>query len=216
MLANDPAGAAAMAEAWLPGGGGEAATHCLGLAKLALGEAETGARMLQDLAAGSQALPAERAQVFDQAGQAWMLAANVPRALDAYSQALVLSPQDPNLLVDRAGAEAALDQNEGAVRDLTLALDLDPARDDARVLRASAWRNLGRLDLAQDDVDQALSRDPDNAEALLERGILRQRASDEAGARRDWERAITLQPDSDTADLAQQDLALLEAGPERR
>jgi regulator of sirC expression with transglutaminase-like and TPR domain len=59
-------------------------------------------------------------------------------------------------------------------------------------------------------------RDPDNAEALLERGILRQRHDDRAGARRDWERAIELSPDSTTADLAQQNLALLEAGPDRR
>jgi regulator of sirC expression with transglutaminase-like and TPR domain len=75
---------------------------------------------------------------------------------------------------------------------------------------------MGQLDRAQDSLDLALGRDPDNAEALLERGILRQRHDDRAGARRDWERAIELSPDSTTADLAQQNLALLEAGPDRR
>ena len=52
-------------------------------------------------------------------------------------------------------------------------------------------------------------------EALLEHGILRQRVDDQAGARQDWERAISLEPDSATADLAQQNLALLDAGPDR-
>jgi regulator of sirC expression with transglutaminase-like and TPR domain len=68
---------------------------------------------------------------------------------------------------------------------------------------------LGR---AQDDVDRAIALDPDDAEALLERGILRQRRADQAGARNDWERAIALAPDSATADLAEQNLALLQAG----
>jgi regulator of sirC expression with transglutaminase-like and TPR domain len=58
--------------------------------------------------------------------------------------------------------------------------------------------------------------DPDNAEGLLERGILRQRKRDEAGARADWQRIMALVPGTPTADLAQQDLALLEAGPERQ
>ena len=75
---------------------------------------------------------------------------------------------------------------------------------------------MGQLELAQDDIDRALMLDPDRPDALLERGILRQRRNDRSGARDDWERAISLAPDSSTADLAQQNLALLEAGPSRR
>ena len=84
------------------------------------------------------------------------------------------------------------------------------------MLRGAARRHLGRLALAQDDVDRALALDPGDAEALLERGILRQRRNDADGARADWERTIALAPDGQAADLAQQNLALLEAGPERR
>ena len=40
--------------------------------------------------------------------------------------------------------------------------------------------------------------------------------SPEAQARADWERAMELAPDSATADLAMQNLALSEAGPQRR
>ena len=95
-------------------------------------------------------------------------------------------------------------------------LERDPHRPDALVLRAAALRHLQHLDLAQGDVERALALDPDDAEALLERGILRQHRDDAPGARGDWERAITLAPDSGTADLAQQNLALLDAGPERK
>ncbi len=215
MLPTDPAGAAAMAEAWLPAGG-DAARHCLALSKLELGEAAAGARLLEALATGSFAAPAARAQVFDQAAQAWSMAGQPAPALRAATRALDLSADDVSLLVDRATIEMALEQPEPAMRDLGRALDLDASRSDALVLRGSAWRALGRLDLAQDDIQRALERDPDDPEALLERGILRQRANDEGGARRDWERAISLDPDSSTADLAQQDLALLDAGPERQ
>ena len=53
-------------------------------------------------------------------------------------------------------------------------------------------------------------------EALLERGILRQRRGDSAGARADWQRASDLAPDTATGDLAEQNMQLLAAGPERR
>jgi len=84
------------------------------------------------------------------------------------------------------------------------------------VFRAAAAREEGHLRRAQDDIDRALAQDPEDADALLERGILRQRRGDTRGAREDWQRAMELDPDSATGDLAQQNLALLEAGPERR
>ncbi len=108
-----------------------------------------------------------------------------------------------------------LGQYQDAVDDLTHALDIDANRADALVLRAAAWRHLGQLELAQDDVDRALMREPENPEAYLERGILRQRRGDRTGAQSDWMEAKTLAPDSGTSDLAEQNLALLEAGPER-
>ena len=207
---------ARMGEAWLPNGGGDAARHCLALSKLEVGEADVGARMLESLAADSQAAPVARARVFDQADQAWMVAGEPDRAVAAGTRALALSPDDVDLLADRAAALMALDRFEEVARDLGQALEIDASRDDVLVMRGSALRHMGRLDEARDDIDRALGRDPDDAEALLERGILRERSNDASGARADWERAISLEPDSDTADLAQQDLALLDAGPDRR
>ena len=138
-------------------------------------------------------------------------------AKDQAAMTAVLGPEREKLLSgDPVEDAAALNRFEDALDDLTHALDVDPGRAEALVLRAAAWRHIGQLDLAQDDVDRAIAIDPENAEAMLERGILRQRHHDVAGARGDWRRAIELAPDSATADLAEQNLALLEAGPARR
>jgi tetratricopeptide (TPR) repeat protein len=215
MLTTDPEGAQALAETWQTAGGGDAADHCLALARIELGYPAEGAAMLEKLAANSHGTAVARAAIYGQATQAWLMTGDASHAFAAGTLALSLSADDVELLIDRAVAAGSLQRWQDAVDDLTHALDLDPNRPDAIVLRGSAWRHLGHLDLAQDDVDRALVMDPDNAEGLLERGILRQRNNDASGARADWEKAIAVAPDSAAADLAQQNLALLEAGPDR-
>ena len=216
MLASDPEGANGYAEAWESAGGGEGAVHCHALAQIGLGNAQTGAEIMENLANTSHDDNASRASLFGQAGQAWMIAGDTNRAYAAATLALSLDPDDPDLLVDHAVTAATLERHKEAVQDLDRALEIEPRRADALVYRAAAERHLDHLDLAQDDVDRALALDSDNADALLERGIIRQRQGDEAGARADWERAMALAPNTATSDLAEQNLALLEAGPERR
>jgi len=216
MLNTNPAEASAFADAWEATGGGDGATHCRALAEIALGAPEKGAELMDRLAGASHALPAARASVYGQAGQAWLMAGDPGRAFGSATLALSLMPDDADLLIDRSIAAASLERYEDAVDDLTQALDLDPRRADALVFRGAAWRHLGHLELAQDDVDRAFAQEPGNADVLLERGILRQRRGDRNGARKDWERAITLSPGTATGDLARQNLALLEAGPNRR
>lgn len=215
MLPDDPRGAEMLAETWADSDGGAGAQHCLALARIALGDPAAGAMLLERIATASAAPAAARAVVYDQAAQAWLMAGDSPRAFAAATEAVTLSPDSPDLLIDRALAAEALARWQDAVDDLSRALEQEPHRPDALVLRGSAQRHLGRVAPARDDVEQALALDPDNAEALLERGILRERSNDRGGARADWERAIVLAPDSQAADLAQQNLALLEAGPAR-
>jgi tetratricopeptide (TPR) repeat protein len=213
MLADDPAGADALATAWRTGG--EAATHCHALAQIELGNPATGAALLTTLATTSQSSGGARAELFGQAAQAWTMAGDPRHALEAATRAITLAPEDPDLRVTHAIAALAVQRDAAAEEDLTDALDADPKRTDARILRATARRRLGRLADAGADIDRALAQDPDNADALLERGIIRQRAGDLAGARGDWQKAEALSPDSATGDLAQQNLALLDAGPGR-
>jgi tetratricopeptide (TPR) repeat protein len=213
MLPSDPSGADSMAATWANAGGGEPAAHCHALAQIELGNPQAGAAMLDRLAAGNAAQGSARAELFSQAAQAWTMAGQADRAIDSATQGLNLSPDDVELRIGRALAETALQRFAEAVDDLSAALEVDPKRDDALTLRAGAYRNLQKLDLAQADIDHAFALDPENPETLLERGIIRQRRGDLAGARQDWEKAADLGEDTATADLAQQNLALLDAGP---
>jgi len=213
MLATDPSGADALAATLAATDGAQAAQHCHALAQVELGNPAAGAALLDQLAATSTAPAVSRAVIYGQADQAWTMAGNVPRAYTSASQALALSPDDPDLLIDRATAALALQNPAQAADDLTHALELDPKRADALILRATARRDLGRLHDASADIDAAQKLDPDNPDLLLERGIIRQRRGDLAGARADWQHAAELAPDTATGDLAQQNLALLEAGP---
>ena len=215
MLATDPSGADAMAGSMAESGAGEAAQHCHALAQVELGNTEAGAALLDRLAASSHAPAASRAVVFGQADQAWTMSGRSDQAYASASQALALSPDDPELRIGHAIAGMALRRFAEAVDDLTQALELDPKRADALILRATALRNLGQLDRARADIDAAFALDPDNPDGLLERGIIRQRQGDLTGARNDWERAADLGSDTPTGDLAQQNLALLAAGPAR-
>jgi tetratricopeptide (TPR) repeat protein len=215
MLYNDPLGAKSFADTWASSGGGDGAMHCQALAQIELGNPAAGADMLERLADATKAPDPTRASVYGQAVQAWEMADQPARAFDAATLALALSPNDPDLMIDRALAEGSMQRYHEAIDDLDHALVIDPHRAEAFVLRASAWRRLNNLEVATSDIEHALAINPDSAEALLERGILRQRTGNQAGAREDWQRAISLDPDSTTADLAQQDLALLDAGPDQ-
>jgi tetratricopeptide (TPR) repeat protein len=213
MLATDPSGADAMATTMAANGGGEGAQHCHALAQVELGNTEAGAALLDHLATASLAPAASRAVVFGQASQAWMMSGKADQAYASASQALALAPDEPDLLIARAIAGLALARYAEAADDLTHALALDPKRADALIMRATARRNLKQLQQAQSDIDQAFALDPTNPDGLLERGIIRQRLGDLTGARADWQQAADLAADTPTGDLAQQNLALLEAGP---
>ncbi len=213
MVADDPAGAYAFADAWFATGGGAPALHCQALGEIALGDPQSGASLLEKAAAASKAPEGARAAVLGQAVQAWLMADDAARAYEAAGKAVELAPDDPDLLIDRSIAAATMERYMDAIDDLDRALALDSRRVDALTFRAAAWRNEGRLEAARADIDRAVALEPDNPEALLERGIERQRDGDATGARADWERAKSLAPDSATADLAEQNLALLDAGP---
>ena len=182
---------------------------------MALGEPTDGARALLKLAATPSLPPAARAILYSQASHAWLMAGEATQAHSAATIALQLAPDEPDILFDHASASAALDRPADAVADLTALLALDPHYTDALVSRAAAYRLLNQPDRALRDIDRALEQEPDNVEALLERGIQRELRNDTDGARADWEQVIALDPDSAAADLAQQNLSLLEAGPPR-
>jgi hypothetical protein len=99
-----------------------------------------------------------------------------------------LTPDDPNLLIDRA-SRSARSAAGGAVADWTRALALDPERAEALVLPRRGLAPPGPRRARRRDIERALALEPDNAEALLERGTCASSSATTEGARMDWERA---------------------------
>ncbi|MBV9203709.1 MAG: tetratricopeptide repeat protein [Alphaproteobacteria bacterium] len=196
---QNPGEARNLAETWHERGGAHPADHCAAVALIGLKQYKQAATRLEALAQAMTTAPAGlRAEVLDQAGQAWGLAGDAPRAYAAAGAAVALHPNDPDLLIDRAQAAALLGYFDKAVEDLDHVLQMDPARVDALIYRASANRALDRLDPALADIEKAIARTPNSAAAVLERGNIRLLKGDNEGAREDWERAGQLAPGSQT------------------
>jgi tetratricopeptide (TPR) repeat protein len=200
---QNPAEARNLAQSWHERGGAHPADHCGAVALIGLKQYKEGATRLEALAqAMTTTAPAGlRAEVLDQAGQAWGLAGDPVRAYAAAGAAVALEPNDLDLLIDRAQAAAAVGYYDKAAADLDHVLKVDPSRVVALIYRASANRALDRLDPALADVEKAIARAPNSAPALLERGNIRRLKGDNEGALQDWERVGQLAPGG-PADMA--------------
>lgn len=209
---QDPGAARKLAATWHEHGGAHPADHCAAVALIGLKRYKEAAARLETLAQAMTNAPASlRAEVLDQAGQAWGLAGDPVRAYAAAGEAVALQPHDPDLLIDRATAAAAAGYFDKAVADLDHVLKADPGRIDALIYRASANRTLDRLDPALADIEKALTLEPKSATALLERGNIRRLKGDIAGARQDWEQVGRLAPGSQADMAARANIEHLEA-----
>ncbi len=206
---RDPQAALTAATAWQGSGGDGGAAHCAAMALIALKRFSEAAARLDQLGHENVGGAAERATLFDQAGNAWLLAHRGGDATTSFSSALALSPRDSDLLADRARAAAMLGDWKAADSDLSAALARDANRADLLVLRASARHALGHKGEARADLESALRIVPDYPEALVERGTLKLEAGDTNGARADWQAAVSRAPGSAAAAAAQQRLSAL-------
>jgi tetratricopeptide (TPR) repeat protein len=211
---TNPAAARVLASAWAQRGGAHPAEHCAAVALFRLGRYTEAATRLDALAHQMQKGPADLvAAVLDQAGEAWLMAGDPVRAYADCGAALILAPDDPGILTDRAQAAAAAGHYQRAVGDLDRVLKKDPNAVDALIYRAAAYRALGRLDPALFDADKAVSLRPHSLSGLLERGNIRRLEGDNVGARADWLEIRRLAPKSPEAVAAAANLQRLAAKP---
>lgn len=217
LAGQNPAAAEKLAQSWRERGGAHPADHCAALALIGLKRYREAATRLEALAqAMTTAPPALRAEVLDQAGQAWGLAGDPVRAYAAAGAAVALAPNDPELLVDRAEAAASAGFLDKAIADLDQVLNTNPSHVDALIYRASAYRALDRLNPALADIERALALAPNSAPALLERGNIRRLQGDSDAARRDWEHVGQLAPGSQADISARANIERLEANQSRQ
>jgi tetratricopeptide (TPR) repeat protein len=209
---TDPGAARDMAAKWAAQGGAHPADHCYAVALIGLKQYKPAAERLDKLAAAMLTVAPDslRAEVLDQAGQAWLLAGEAARAYNDTGAALALAPGDPDILIDRAEAAGEAGWFDKAVADLDVVLKADPRRVDALVYRATAYRTLDKLDPALADAEAAVRLAPNSAQAVLERGNVRGLRGDLDGARQDWRTALTLAPGSAAALAAKANLARID------
>src|SRR5258708_5714540 len=125
--------------AWHDAGGGPAAIHCSAVALVQLKQYSQAGFKLDALAREHDAGDAElRANLLDEAGNAWILAGQPENAEASLSAAMELGDESADIFADRARARAQKKDWAGAVSDLSAALSKDPGRPDLLVLRGSA------------------------------------------------------------------------------
>ena len=206
----DPARALALATEWSKAKGGAPAEHCAAVSLVELKRYPEAAGRL-DALGRAPAMGNLRPEIFDQAGNAWMMAGDADKAVASFSAALALSANDADLYADLARAQAMKKSWGEAEADLNEALRLEPRRPDLLVLRASARDAEGKWKDARQDVDQALTLKPSAPDALVERGEIAKHAGDVAGARRDFESVLKTAKSGEAADTARAELEELDA-----
>ncbi|MFI4999149.1 MAG: tetratricopeptide repeat protein [Reyranellales bacterium] len=202
---QEPLKALPAAEKWKAEGGGLGARHCVALAMFESGRHVEAATQFEAIARDmGQERPGLRAQLWDQAGQAWIEAGQAENAAAAQSRAIDLTPDDPELWVDRGLSYAAMRAWPRAISDFDRALAIHANDVEVLVLRAAAWRNAGNPARALADAQRALKIAPDHSEALLERGFASLAQGDKATASADFTKVLGLvPPGSDAARRAE-------------
>lgn len=209
LVETDPQTAFDSAAAWEREGGGAPARHCAAVAMTALGRYGDAGRLLEAIANSTAADDTTlRADLFGQAGNAWLLAGDAGRAASNFTAALLLAPDDVALYIDRARAMAMMGDLASAETDLSAAIARNPQSYTALTLRAAARRQTGNISGALEDCNAALFIFPNGAEALTERGLAYAVDGRRDEARADFLAAINA--GGPAADAARDALALLD------
>jgi tetratricopeptide (TPR) repeat protein len=211
---SEPARAIETAGAWWLSGGGVGAHQCQGLAYVALGQWESAANTYSQAAREAEtAQDTRRADLWVQAGNAWIAAEQPARALQALDAALATPDLSDELRgevhVDRARALVAMGNAAGARTDLDRALQLVPADPFGWYLSAALARRAGDLVRARADIARAMQLAPDDPDVALLAGTLAGLAGDMVEAERLYRRVAEGAPDSEAGRAARDSLATL-------
>jgi len=178
------------------------ADHCGGLALLLLDRPAEAAPWLAEARIGAgQAgeAPELRGALAALEGQAWSLAGEEEKALEAQDQAIFFDPTKSEYHVDRAFTRSAEEDYWGALDDLNRAHELAPGEAEILALRASLYRRLEVPELALENAEEALLLSPGLPEGLLERALAAGALGDLESAEADLQALLRTAPDSPAA-----------------
>jgi tetratricopeptide (TPR) repeat protein len=166
-ISADAAQAYEDAMAWAAEAQNVSAYRCAAMALIAQDRASEGARRFDSL--GAAVNPAEtalRAELFSQAGNAWLLAREPSRARSSFTRAITTIQSDraqlPDLFIDRARAYAMERDWRHAEEDLSRALDI------------RAHMHQRSFELAEVDANTAAAIEPANVDNYLVLGHVRE------------------------------------------
>jgi tetratricopeptide (TPR) repeat protein len=169
LVKNQPQLAYDQASSWRADRGGAAAMHCQALALLKLQQPARAAGVLDAAAETLEKAPSVAADMFAQAGNAWLIAGDATRAIARFTWALDRLPQAApsrvDTLIDRAGAYAMLEDKSRSLADLTAGSGLAPKNAEILLLRTELYLSLGDKEKAKVDMASVklLPMSPDEA-----------------------------------------------------
>ena len=150
------------------------------------------ARALDDAAPRDRALRARWALALGFAGDAALADGRADDALAAYRKALEVTPDDPRMLFQLAGAERSARDLDSAIRHYRESLALDPAQPLALVNLALARSARGDTLGAIAELERAIRLAPHEPLAHYNLGNLRLLGGDPAAAARAYARVVEL------------------------
>lgn len=113
-------------------------------------------------------------------------------AIEAYSKAIDLSPDNPELYYHRGLCKSLLDMNEEAIKDFDVAISKDPGYAEVWFERAYSKYLLDMNDESIADYDQAIVLDPAYGNAYFNRGTVKFELGLSDQACTDWKKALEL------------------------
>ena len=128
-------------------------------------------------------------------GKAYSEIGDYDRAIQDYSQAIQLAPDDAEAFNGRCFARAVADKAlETALSDCNESLRIKPNDADTLDSRGFVYFRMSQYDKAIADYDTALNKNPRLAESLYVRGIAKHRKGDPTGGDADIAAALTQDP----------------------
>lgn len=207
LVKKDAPAAVSEATRWRLAGGGSLARQCLGLAYTELQRWAPAATAFEQAARDAAAASDPRAADFHvQAGNAWLAADDPAKAIAAFDAALATRHLTDELRgevhLDRARARVAAGDVKAARTDIQEGLKLVPRDPFAWYLSSALALREGASARASADIAKALELAPDDASVRLQAGNVAVTIGDFDSARRHYERAAAIAPQSEAGKAA--------------
>jgi tetratricopeptide (TPR) repeat protein len=143
----------------------------------------------------SQGLELENnAGLYNSRGKTYFDFRRPQEAINDYTNAINLKPNDPEFLVNRGAAYGMLGKMDAALADFTKGLEVDPEYENAFYNRSLVYTALRRYDQALQDQETYLRLDPFNPEIWYQKGVSLRQLGRQNEALSDFNRAIELGP----------------------